>query len=607
MTNLPWDCFSTPPQDNQQFFDSVKDCLPTIYNQVSNRGSEPILMLVAFEQEKWRALLAVLYENLNEIYFSPETLTYHEPRIGYTRYDKVYLAPVINGRQMKTGIYVLELETLVYGLCLLKGVPSIFIDYLNGEVKDEIKNRTGMLPVAVFGPKNMVVMSVSRMNNLRQESASREHLIQQGFVACELAQYAKARTCYTKVVDLYPSDSLVWYNLGVVEYRAGNFEAAADAFTRVIELKEHLTTGAYGQALCLKKLGRPFKLPPGYSGEPELFNVEAPMHNLAHELHNRGYDATIEVQPKYTLCRVNVRVGSIKYKLSLQPFVVGVVEGFWREEGGQEIDMSNSSMYPNPTENDKEFLTFKGKLAGWLRLYQMPVSPRAMAADEYTELSKTADLKAITRDVGPHGWTRIGQTYEEAEAERAARLGPNVQVTSYFNFADLVEKNEVGTFTACAFNGKPHLIAKIAVPASDIQVLRSSIVTGRIVIVLRTSCYIYPTYPIVYNRIFITTGSGPQPGIAEGILVEAATDFTNANFQEWVITLQRTHHLSIHIYNDTGEHLGDYEKQVEPQIVNMVVEAVDKANAALKAIPVEQRKFTAQPFFKDHPEPFLFD
>jgi hypothetical protein len=116
-------------------------------------------------------------------------------------------------------------------------------------------------------------------------------------------------------------------------------------------------------------------------------------------------------------------------------------------------------------------------------------------------------------------------------------------------------------------------------------------------------------YPVIYNRLFIAIGSDPQPGRIRGILVESATDFTEANFQEWAVTLQRTQRIVINIYNDKEEHLGGAETVVNLETVNMIIEAIDQANKVLEAIPEEQRNFktAAQAFFSEHPEPFLFD
>lgn len=208
---------------------------------------------------------------------------------------------------------------------------------------------------------------------------------------------------------------------------------------------------------------------------------------------------------------------------------------------------------------------------------------------------------------GATGWTRKGKTFEESDAEYAAKLGPNVSFTRVFSWADLIKDNETGTFTVCVFEGKPHLVAKVSVPDSDIRILDDSIKAGRII--LRTSFYPYPTYPVIYNRVFIVVGDGPQPDNFKGILVESATNFKEANFQQWAVTLRGTRRLCIHVYTGTKEEPASGEAEIAPEVVDMVIHAIDQANEALKSIPEDQQNFkeATQAFFRDHPEPFLFD
>jgi hypothetical protein len=253
----------------------------------------------------------------------------------------------------------------------------------------------------------------------------------------------------------------------------------------------------------------------------------------------------------------------------------------------------------------------------------MPVGPGVMPEERYAELSKAADLRAITQEHGPHSWTRHGYTYEEKDAKKSAEMGPNWKYMRVFSYADLVKENESNTFTVCAFEGKPHLVAKVQIPPEDIPKLRSTIEAGKKVsidaaiekfqttrsIILRTSCYAYPTYPVIYNRALIVVDFGPRPNSIKGILVESATNFTEANFQEWAITLQRTQSMSIHVYSSTGEHLASGDTQIDPEIVSMVINAIDQADTLFKKIPEELRNFkeATQEFFRDHPEPFLFE
>lgn len=207
------------------------------------------------------------------------------------------------------------------------------------------------------------------------------------------------------------------------------------------------------------------------------------------------------------------------------------------------------------------------------------------------------------------GWTCKGKTFEESIAGRfseliSAGLKGVVQVV---DLADLIKENEMGTFTVVAFEGKPYLVAKIRQPKDNVPALISSIKAGRII--LRTSFYPYPTYPIIYNRVFIVSGDGPRQGSYEGVLVESATNFTEANFQQWAITLRGTRRLCVHVYTETMEELASGEADITAEVTDMIIDAIDHANESLKAIPEEQQNFkeAVQAFFRDHPEPFLFD
>ncbi len=209
-------------------------------------------------------------------------------------------------------------------------------------------------------------------------------------------------------------------------------------------------------------------------------------------------------------------------------------------------------------------------------------------------------------------WTRKGKAFEERDAEYvamveyAAMLGRNATFTRVLNWADFIKHNERSTFTVCVFEGKAHLIAKIAISNDDVRILGDSIKSGRII--LRTSFYPYPTYPVIYFRLFIALADGPQPGSFKGILVERAIDFTDANFQQWAVTLRGTRRLYIHAYSEKGKELASSEAEIEPEDTDIVIQAVDQANEYLKSIPEGQQDFeeAAQAFFRDHPEPFLF-
>jgi hypothetical protein len=202
-------------------------------------------------------------------------------------------------------------------------------------------------------------------------------------------------------------------------------------------------------------------------------------------------------------------------------------------------------------------------------------------------------------------WARRGKTFEEKDNEEAARFGPNVKMTRVFAWSDMVKDNELGTFSVCALEGEPHLIARLSVSDGNREAVKSSIEAGRVV--LRISCYRYETYPVIYNRVFFILGA--KPNGMTGTLIESATNFIEANFQAWAVTLLQTRSLNIHAYCETQEHLASGKAVIDPTIAGMVISSIDEADAILKTIPTERQDFKAgaQAFFRDHPQPFLFD
>lgn len=218
--------------------------------------------------------------------------------------------------------------------------------------------------------------------------------------------------------------------------------------------------------------------------------------------------------------------------------------------------------------------------------------------------------RAIIGFYGNHSratrWIRLGKTYEEKDAEYAAKLGPNVKLTRVISWTDFIKDNEVGTFTVCVLKGESHLIARAVVLENDIKILSDKIKTGHII--LRTSFYPYPTFPVIYNRVFIIVSNEPKTNNLKGILLESLTNFAEANFQQWAITLRGTKRLFLHVYNKTNDELACGEVEIDPEVTDMVINAIDKANEYFKSIPEEKHNFkeAAQSFFQNYPEPFLF-
>lgn len=150
--DIPWDYIRKASADNDAFFNEHKASLPAIFARAKAAGRDPVMMLVAFEQEKWRALLALLYKRPQNMHLAPEMfIGGATANISNNGYCDVYVAPMMNGQAIRVGVYVLEREWLVSELCWVKGLPPIFIQL----VKED--KRPGNFDIVVFAPGGMRV------------------------------------------------------------------------------------------------------------------------------------------------------------------------------------------------------------------------------------------------------------------------------------------------------------------------------------------------------------------------------------------------------------------------------------------------------------------
>jgi hypothetical protein len=219
------------------------------------------------------------------------------------------------------------------------------------------------------------------------------------------------------------------------------------------------------------------------------------------------------------------------------------------------------------------------------------------------------DVRQLKAIQGSHEWIRQGKSIAEAEKEKQeqmeARYGRKIYLESFINDYELIQKHSPGTFTMYAADGKAYVIGKMQPPPSHMaDIYKSRIQSGKVLFVC--SCHTYPTYPITYLRIVVPGEAGLKETVSMAIL-ESPTDFTNANFQEWVCTLETTKKVLLKVYDENGNVLWEGGMEMDEELINKVVHTVDQANAALAAIPKERRDFqsAAQAFFRDHPQPFI--
>src|SRR5690606_10988545 len=68
--------------------------------------------------------------------------------------------------------------------------------------------------------------------------------------------FAQAQQALRAALMLYPTDAQLWYNLGVAQYAAGQFNEAADSFRRAVELKPNYIKARSELGDLLVELGK---------------------------------------------------------------------------------------------------------------------------------------------------------------------------------------------------------------------------------------------------------------------------------------------------------------------------------------------------------------
>jgi hypothetical protein len=101
-------------------------------------------MLVDLQDMRWRGLLGTLFGRPGHMCFFPEQLTVNTPDIKQEEPGPFYQPPTIDDRELKTGVYAADRESLILALCQIRGIPLAFIK----QVQD--KSPSGMFTVVFF-------------------------------------------------------------------------------------------------------------------------------------------------------------------------------------------------------------------------------------------------------------------------------------------------------------------------------------------------------------------------------------------------------------------------------------------------------------------------
>jgi hypothetical protein len=150
--DIPWDYIQSVSSDNEDFFSKHKESFPGIYSKMAGMGHDPVLMLVAMDQEKWCALLALLYKRQENLFIIPEVFTKSKPKFFNNGYCDVYIPPKVDGVEMQACIFGLEREWLISEFCWVKGIPPMFISLIKAD-----KAPAGSVTIVVLASKGMCV------------------------------------------------------------------------------------------------------------------------------------------------------------------------------------------------------------------------------------------------------------------------------------------------------------------------------------------------------------------------------------------------------------------------------------------------------------------
>jgi tetratricopeptide (TPR) repeat protein len=153
----------------------------------------------------------------------------------------------------------------------------------------------------------------------------------------------KAIAAYQAIVNEHPDCAAAWYNLGVIQSRAGQWQAAVQSFSQAQKYPDLKIAAAYARLKLLVENGGQVldaDFPEEFRGDnrPAL-GVQGPCHNAANELRNRGYTCVVEGEGTHS--SIVSTVGSAKYTIALSDLFGMLMKNVYREEGGQSVNLSD--------------------------------------------------------------------------------------------------------------------------------------------------------------------------------------------------------------------------------------------------------------------------
>jgi hypothetical protein len=405
----------------------------------------------------------------------------------------------------------------------------------------------------------------------------------------------KSIQLYKNIVKKSPSTLVAWFNMGVMQNRIGNWREAVSSF-RKAEMDPELRLIAGFAKLKLKldngESTTDGDFPPEYRGDKRAtFGVIGPCANAANELRNRGYSCRLDIEDES--CSIHCGIDNNHYIITVSDMLGMLIKNVWRKDGEDTIHLGGIKSL---SDVDKGVSTLD---VGRLPFSQAPVSI-SPDVNQYRIAKKVSG-----RTVGHHGWVKEGRSFGDVSAqqsEEAKRSG-----IRYFNIISIEtiagSNCSEGTFFTCNLEGEPHVIAMpMILESENLETINSTIKAC----ILKARYFEEVEYPLVHLGLGIPVRFVDRSKV-EVTITECLANFAEANFQEWIETIENKSYTIVNVAKHDGTIVANGKVKLDAELISEIVDCVNKANAFLKTIPEGSQNFkiAAEKFFLEYPEPFI--
>jgi tetratricopeptide (TPR) repeat protein len=465
----------------------------------------------------------------------------------------------------------------------------------------------GFLPIGERGSTEDIKKAVEELGAQLRKGLLEQNLdekLQEAFACGESPIKEKrlsAVRLYLDILKTYPDMKPVWFNLGVIQNRAGDKQEAIRAFRKAKEDPLLELAASYAILLLmveLKQSPSEDDMPRGFEGGWGALGVQGPCHNAANWLRARGYTCTVESKGESSSIYCHNKDGD--YIIKLNDVMGSLIRNVFKKGNGESVSLADMSVL-NDTERELMLLN-----VGRLSLMQVPVS-EAVEAGDYRVWDRVAEEENGCNTKASR-WVRAGRTFDEEMAYKKAEAKQSgVELVQIVTIEDIAKWNRVpGTFLACCLNGEPHALAMPhELDEALIPDLKRSVEEG--FCFFRAGFYEQPEFPLVHIGLVLPAKPRDGTGTANYLIVENVANYVEANFQEWVEAIEARQYTWLDAFAPDGRLLASGRTYIDPQIISDIVKSVDKADAFLKTIPEDRKSYKTalDRFYKEHPDPFV--